>query len=180
MLDNNYMNSSVQNGGVPGVHGCLEHTSVISKIIEDAKRNHGSLTVLRLDLTNAYGTIPHKLVETTLKTCHVPEQFQKLLQCYFDKFNMRFTSGNFTTDWQGLEVGILTGCTISVILFSAAINLLIKSAEKLRWGAALASCIHQAPIRAFRDNLNITAKSEPEGRWILGLGRAHRLGIDGV
>ena len=71
MLDD-YMDTSVQKGGVPEVPGCLEHTSVISKIIKDAKRNHGDLTVLWLDLTNAYGTIPHKLVETTLKTYHVP------------------------------------------------------------------------------------------------------------
>ena len=32
------MDTSVQKGGVPS---CLEHTSAISKIIEDAKRNHG-------------------------------------------------------------------------------------------------------------------------------------------
>ena len=60
-----------------------------------------------------------------------------------------------------------TGCTISVILFSAAMNLLIKSAENLRQGAVLASGIQQAPIRAFVDDLTITAKSVPEGRWIL-------------
>ncbi|KAK0148397.1 hypothetical protein N1851_011270 [Merluccius polli] len=71
MLDD-YMDSSVKKG-VPAVPGCLEHTSVISKI--------------------------------TLR--------------YFDKFNMRFTCGNFTTDWQKLEVGFVTGCTISVILLSA-------------------------------------------------------------
>ena len=71
---------------VPGVPDCLEHTSVISKIIEDAKRNNGDLAVLWLNLTNAYGMIPHKLVETTLKTYHVHEQLKKLLQCYFNKF----------------------------------------------------------------------------------------------
>ena len=63
MLDNDYMDTLVQNGGVPGVPGCLEHTTVFAKIIEDSKTNHGDLTVLWLDLTNAYGTIPHKLVE---------------------------------------------------------------------------------------------------------------------
>ncbi|KAK0153908.1 Myotubularin-related protein 9 [Merluccius polli] len=90
--------------------GVLGHTSVISEIIEDAKRNHGDLTVLWLDLINVYDTIPHTLVEMILvKTYHVPERFQKLLQCYFDKFNMRFTCGNFTTDWQRLEVSIVTG-----------------------------------------------------------------------
>ena len=167
MLDNGYMDTSVQKGGIPGVSGCLEHTSVISKIIEDAKRNNGDLAVLWLDLTNAYGTIPQKPVELTLKTYHIPERFQKLLQHYFDRFNIRFTCGDFTTDWQRLEVGIVTGCTISVILFSAAMNLLVKSAEKLRRGAVLASGVQMLPIRAFMDDLTITARSVPEGRWIL-------------
>lgn len=34
-----------------------------------------------------------------------------------------------TSDWQRLEVGIITGCPISVILFALAINMLVKSAE---------------------------------------------------
>lgn len=80
---------------------------------------------------------------------------------------MRFTCGDFTTDWQRLEVGIVTGCTISVTPFSTAINLLVKSAEKLRRGAVLASGIQMRPIRAFMDDLAITAKSVPERRWIL-------------
>ena len=123
MLDNDYMDTSVQKGGVPGVPGCLEHTSVLSKIIEDAKRNHGDLAVLWLVLTNAYGTIPHKLVETTLKTYHVPERFQKCLQCYFNRL--------------------------------------------------------QALIRAFMDNLTITAKSVPERTWSssqIGQGWSSNLG----
>ncbi|XP_056314571.1 uncharacterized protein LOC130229674 [Danio aesculapii] len=167
MMDNGYMDTSVQKGGVPGVSGCLEHTSVVTKIIEDAKKNRGDLAVLWLDLTNAYGTIPHKLVDLTLETYHVPERFRKLLQCYYGKFHIRFTCRDFTTEWQRLEVGIVTGCTISVILFSAAINLLVKSAEKLRRGAILANGKQQVPIRAFMDDLTIMAKSVPEGRWIL-------------
>ncbi len=167
MLDNEYMDTSVQKGGVPGVSGCLEHTGVIIKIIKDAKRNHGDLAVLWLDLTNAYSTIPDKLVELALKTYHAPERFQMLLQCYFGNFNISFTCRDFTTDWQRLKVGIVTGCTISVILFSAAMNLLVKSVEKLCQDAVLATGIQQVPIRAFMDDLTITAKSVPEGRWIL-------------
>lgn len=108
-----------------------------------------------------------KLVELMLKTYHIPKQFQKFLRYYFDRFNMRFTCGDFITDWQRLEVGIVTGCTISVTLFSEAMNLLVKSAEKLRRGGVLASGIQMVPIRAFMDDLTITAKSVPEGRWIL-------------
>ncbi|KAK0146715.1 hypothetical protein N1851_013923 [Merluccius polli] len=48
---------------------------------------------------------------------------------------------DFTTDWQRLEVGIVTGCTILGIMISAAMNLLVKSAEKLHRDAVLASGI---------------------------------------
>lgn len=50
---------------------------------------------------------------------------------------------------------------LSIILFSAAMNLLVKSAEKLRQDAAPASGVQQAPIRAFLDDLKM--KSVPEG-----------------
>ncbi|KAK0153078.1 putative ferric-chelate reductase 1 [Merluccius polli] len=69
---------------------------------------------------------------------------------------MCFTCGNFTTDRQRLEVGIVTGDEPSY-----------KSAEKLHRCAVPAGGIQQAPIRAFMDDLTITAKSVPQGRWIL-------------
>ncbi|KAG1953648.1 hypothetical protein F2P79_009189 [Pimephales promelas] len=97
----------------------------------------------------------------------VPPPSRMLLQNYFGHFKMCFTSGDFTTNWQRLEVGIVTGCTISVILFAAAMNLLVKSVEKPRRGAVLSSGVQQVPIRAFMDDLTITARSVPEGRWIL-------------
>ena len=33
---------------------------------------------------------------------------------------MRFTAGNFTTDWPTLEVGIAAECANSVVLFNEA------------------------------------------------------------
>lgn len=107
LINKKYIDTSVQKGGVPGVPGCIEHNIVISKIIEGAKRNQGYLAVLWLDLTNAYGTVPHKLVDHTLKAYHVPQKVQLLLWNYFGHFKMHFTSGDFTTNWQRLEVRIV-------------------------------------------------------------------------
>ena len=39
----------------------MEHTSIISQLIHEAKVNRKDLTVVWLDLSNAYGTIPHML-----------------------------------------------------------------------------------------------------------------------
>ena len=67
MTGNSYVDTSVQKGRVPGFSGCVEHTSVISQLINEAKVNKKDLTVVWLDLANAYGTIPHTLIEESLK-----------------------------------------------------------------------------------------------------------------
>lgn len=53
-----------------------------------------------------------------------------------------------------------------VKLLVAAMNLSVKTVEKTR-GAVLASASQQDPVKAFVDDLTITAKSFPEGCWIL-------------
>lgn len=75
--------------------------------------------------------MPCKLVPKTLEKYHVPAKTIHLLEEYFKLLELRFFVGDYKTSWQRLEVGIVTGCTFSVILFSADMNLLVKSAEKM-------------------------------------------------
>ncbi|XP_033755855.1 uncharacterized protein LOC117338607 [Pecten maximus] len=167
MLDNQYIDIAVQKGGVPGVSGCIEHTSILSQIIREAKELKGELAVVWLDLANAYGSMPHKLVQMTLERYHVPEKIRLLLQRYFDRLQLRFTVQDFTTSWQRLEVGIVTGCTVSVILFSAAMNLMVKSVEKMSRGPWMRAGVRQPPVRAFMDDMTISTKTIIEAKWTL-------------
>ena len=43
---NQYIDTSVQKGGVPGFSGCLEHTSAINQIISETKVNNKDLSVI--------------------------------------------------------------------------------------------------------------------------------------
>lgn len=97
---------------------------MVTQLIREAREGRGDLVVLWLDLTNAYSSIPHKLVEVALKKHHVP---QNILD-YYSKFILRVSSDQLTSDWHRLEVGLITGCTISAILF-ALVNMLAKGAE---------------------------------------------------
>lgn len=126
LLSNKYIDTSVQNGGVPGIPECIEHSNVISKIFGYAKKNQGILEALWLDLMNACSIILHKLVD---KTLHVPQMVQLLLRHFFGHLTQNVcycTIEHLTTNWQRPEFGIVTGCTISMILFTAAKNLLVK------------------------------------------------------
>lgn len=98
LLKNGYIDTSVQKGGIPGVSGCLEHTGVVTQLIREAREGKGDIVVLWLDLANAYGSIPHKLVETTLDHHHVPSMVKNLILNYYRNFRLRVTSGNLTSE----------------------------------------------------------------------------------
>lgn len=61
MLTNNYIDIAVKKGRVPGVSGCIEHSSVLTQIIREARKEKGELDVIWLDLANAYGSMQHKM-----------------------------------------------------------------------------------------------------------------------
>ena len=168
MTSNEYIDTSVQKGGVPGFSGCIEHTSVLSQLIHEAKVNKTDLTVVWLDLANAYGTIPHMVIEEALKHYHIPEHFRGIIRSYFSGIHLRFSVNGFTTSWQKLEKGIVTGCTISVILFVMGMNMLIKAGERETRGPMTATNIRQPPSRGFMDDLTITTQSHIQARWVLG------------
>lgn len=164
---NSYIDTSVQKGGISGMPGCVEHTGVVSQLIREARENNGNLSVLWLDLEDAFGSIPHKLVQLTLMKHHVPGRCSDLIADYYNNFSMRVSSGAVTSGWHKVEVGIITGCTISVVLFALAMNMLTKSAEPECRGPRMKSGQRQPPIRAFMDDLTVTTESVPGCRWIL-------------
>ncbi|XP_059378226.1 uncharacterized protein LOC132114105 [Carassius carassius] len=145
MTENGYINTAIQKGGIPGFSGCLEHTGVLSQMIREAKASKGNLTVVWLDLANAYGSIPHALIHTALDHYHIPQHIKRMITSYFGGIQLRFKAANFTTQWQSLE----------------------KAAEKEARGPKMESGIRQPPIRGYMDDLTVTTTTHVEARWVL-------------
>ena len=77
-----YVDTSVQRGGIPGFPGCLKYTGVVTQILREARKVRGDPVALWLDLANAYGSIPHKLVKEALTRHHVPGKISRLILGY--------------------------------------------------------------------------------------------------
>ena len=152
---------------MPGFSGCLEHNSVITEIIREAKEDKGNLAIVWLDLANAYGSVPHQLIERAMVQYHIPNKIQDIIIRYYSNIKVHFTTGTFTTKYQQLEKGIVTGCTVSVILFVMAINLIINIAEKEGQGSVSRSGIRQPSIRAFMDNMKVMTTRGMSVHWII-------------
>lgn len=89
--------------------------------------------------------------------------------------DLRAPAGTTTSERHRLEVGIITGCSISLILFAVDVNILVRSAEPECRGPKSRSGIRQPPVRAFMDDLPVTTESVPgEPSWRAGkeLGKA--------
>ena len=135
--------------------------------MKEAKAIKGYLAVLWLALKNAFRSIPHKLVEVTLKRHHVPDRISHLTLDYYKTFNMRTISKGAISAWHKLERSIITGCTISATLFTLAMNPLIKTAELEYRSPVTCSRMRQLPIRVYMDDITITIRPTIGARWFL-------------
>jgi hypothetical protein len=118
-------------------------------------------------LANAYGSIPHQLIYTALRHYHVDGHIQQIITSYLDGIRLRFTVGDQLTRWQKLDKGIVTGCTVSVVLFIMGMNLLINAAQRETRGPKTESGIYLPSSRGFMDDLTLTTTTHVQARWML-------------
>lgn len=82
MIENGYLNTSIQEGGTPGFTGCLQQIGVLSQMIYEARVKKSNLTVVWLDVVYTYGSIPHNLIRTALKHYHIPDHIKGIISSY--------------------------------------------------------------------------------------------------
>ena len=100
-----------------------------------------------LDIANAYASVPHNLIQIALQRTHAPEYFRDLVESYYNDTKIRFSTTQFTTEWQRVEKGIITGCTLSVVLFALTMTMLVMSAKDESKGPTMASGQRQESCR---------------------------------
>ena len=57
MCKNNYLDRCPQKGFLPGLSGCVEHSTLSVEALQDAKENHRSICFTWIDFRNAFGSI---------------------------------------------------------------------------------------------------------------------------
>ena len=131
------------------------------------RKGKKDLTVVWLDLGNAYGSIPYQLIYKVLQHYHVDGHIQKIITSYLDGIQLPFTVGDQLTRWQKLEKGIVTRRTVSVVLFILGMNLLINAARRETRGPKTELGIYLPSSRGFMDDLTLTTATHVQARWML-------------
>ena len=79
-----------------------------------------------LDIANAYGSLPHKLIFLALERYGVPDKWIAIVKSYYLGLWSKSFSSTAPSSWHRHQRGIFAGCTLSIILFVAAMNLIIE------------------------------------------------------
>lgn len=168
VMANGYVNTSIQKAGIPGFAGCLEHSTVIWEMIKRAKSQGGDLTVVWLDLVNAYGSVPHSLVKFALEFFWVPEKVIKVVEGYFKGFWVRYASAEATSSWHKLEVGIAMGCAVSPMLFVMVMEVMIRIGLTRSKGVTLERGVSVSSMKAFMDDITVVEERFEDAMGVIG------------
>ena len=159
MLENKYLDPDIQKAFMQATPGCTEHHSKLATILADAKKKHKSLSVVWLDLANAYGSVHHSLIQFSLRHYHAPLQFCRLVQSLYTGLSASVTTKEWSTPIFPLNIGVFQGDPLSVAIFNTVINTLVDTLKMHCDQGYSLTPGHQVNLLQYADDICITASS---------------------
>ena len=104
--------SAEQKGFLPGVRGIQEHTFLLQTAIDEAKKNYGDLSIAWLDLTNAFGAIPHPVLGQLFQSLPIPDLLRQHLTDIYTDNHWEFVCGEGSVEAQPVS-GVRQGDSCS-------------------------------------------------------------------
>ena len=160
ITNNNFINTSVQKGCMEKVPGCWEHISMVWSSLKEARQNKSTVANIWLDIANAYGSIPHRLIFFALERYGIDPKWIQIIKNYYSGLYTKCFSKSAPSSWHQHFRVIFAGCTLSIILFLSGINIIIEyvlTSEALQ--VTYSTNVKLPLIRAFMDDLNIMSSS---------------------
>ena len=169
--------SAEQKGFLPGVRGIQEHTQLLWTIIDGAKRNKTDISITWLDLTNAFGSLPHAVLRELFDSLPVPVVLRNILNdIYADNIS------NFLVAGSSIPIrptaGVRQGDALSSIVFNLAAEALVRAAKSsINSGVDVHGVC--ARVTAYADDMTIIGGSWKDQQRVLDVvnGVAQTLGL---
>ena len=107
----------------------------------------------------SYGLIPHHVIFFALERC-VPQHWISFIKNYYVGIYSKSFSEHAPSNWHKHMRGIFAGCTLSIILFLAGINIILEYTLLSSAPCFINSSKVSLPLmRAFMDDINLMSSS---------------------
>ena len=109
MTANSYIDSSSQKAFLKGINSCIKHIQIIQEVIQDDKQKKATVHCSRYDLTDAYRSVVHQLIEFCLCHFYVPKAEISYIMNLYSKLKGKIVTRDWVTDTFEFCRGIFTG-----------------------------------------------------------------------
>ncbi|KAL6418153.1 hypothetical protein ACFW04_012305 [Cataglyphis niger] len=151
---NNNILSPAQKGFLRD-EGCFEHNFVLQEILTEARRTRREAVVAWLDLSNAFGSVPHAVIRRALVRSGVPGGIVNIWQSMYDGCTTRVRAADGLTAPIPVRSGVRQGCPLSPIIFDLAIDSVLRAVTDVDAGYDLLGS--RVSILAYADDIALVA-----------------------
>lgn len=141
--------------------GCSEHNFLLTSMEEEAIRsNDKEIHMAFLDLTDAFGSVPHQLIWKTLELMGLNEDTISMFKNMYTDTKTTYFCNGIQSSPIDIVQGVKQGCPLSMTLFSISIDFILKSVEEMPHEPE----IHKRliSILAYADDLVIISNSNDD------------------
>ncbi|GIY31132.1 retrovirus-related Pol polyprotein from type-1 retrotransposable element R2 [Caerostris darwini] len=124
--------------------GVLEHNFILQQAVEQARSSKKDICIAWLDVTNAFGALPHSALFDSLRALNVGEPMVRLIEDIYSGSVSSVLTEEGTSEPIPIRSGVKQGCPLSGLLFNIALDPVIRSLQ----GAS-----NQHKVLAFADDL---------------------------
>ena len=104
-----------------------ERHSKLAAIISGARKSKCSLAVAWLDISNAYGSVHHSLIQFALRRYHAPLALCNLLHSWYSGLSASISTPDWITPSIPLKIGVYQGDPLSVLIFLTVMATLLDT-----------------------------------------------------
>jgi hypothetical protein len=158
--------SDPQKGFIQKTNGCSEHGILLNELLYEAHRNQDNLVITAVDFTNAFGSVPHELIMTTMRQRNFPSWTRNIIEDLYRGSTSVIEKRGSRSEKIPWKRGVKQGCPLSPLLFNLCLEPLLQAVtrECQDEGAPVgpAEDMIRIPIQAYADDVIFISKS-PDG-----------------
>lgn len=139
--------------------GCAEHNFLLRSMMTDSRRRKRNLLLAWLDLRDAFGSVPHHLMLSTMERLGLSGSVLKIVRDIYSHSTVAIRTGRDSfTSAIPQNRGVKQGCPLSPILFNIVLEGLLKYLTTNKAGYTLAEDSYNS--LAYADDICVAASTK--------------------